>query len=248
MRVIYLDIENLLIDSCSQLGIELDEKQVQQFMQYKKLLLEWNEKINLTAITQEREIISKHFIDSISIIKAMQQEKFFSVIDVGSGAGFPGIPIKIVSEEQCCFTLLDSLNKRIHFLSEIVNSLQLKNINCVHARAEDVGHKEEYREKFDYCLSRAVANLAVLSEYCLPFVKVGGYFIASKGAEVEEELRQSKEAILLLGGKIESVMKINIPNSDITHSLVIISKIKNTPFKYPRKSIKINKNPIMKNR
>lgn len=248
MRAFYLYIENFLLDSCAQLGIHLNEKQILQFMQYKDILLEWNKKINLTAITEEKEIIIKHFVDSISIMKAIYQEGDFSVIDVGSGAGFPGIPLKIISKETCDFTLLDSLNKRIHFLNETINLLGLKNVNCIHGRAEDIGQDENYREKFDYCVSRAVANLAVLSEYCLPFVKIGGYFIASKGSEIKQELEGAQEAILLLGGKIERIQKVPIPNSDIVHSLIVISKIKNTPSKYPRKAGKINKNPIMKNR
>lgn len=248
MRVFCLDIENFLLDSCKQLEIHLNEKQMLQFMQYKNMLLEWNQKINLTAITEEKEIIIKHFVDSISIMKVMHQERDFSVIDVGSGAGFPGIPLKIISKETCSFTLLDSLNKRIHFLNETIDLLGLKNVNCVHGRAEDIGKDENYREKFDYCVSRAVANLAVLSEYCLPFVKIGGYFIASKGPQIEQELEEAHEKILLLGGKIKKVVKVHIPNSTIVHSLIVISKTKNTPSKYPRKAGKINKNPILKNR
>lgn len=243
-----MDIENFLLDSCKQLEIYLNKKQILQFMQYKDILLEWNKKMNLTAITEEKEIVIKHFADSISIIKAICQESDFSVIDVGSGAGFPGIPLKIISKETCRFTLLDSLNKRIHFLNETVDLLGLKNVNCVHGRAEDIGQDENYREKFDYCVSRAVANLAVLSEYCLPFVKTGGYFIASKGPQIEQELKEAQEAILFLGGKIENVIKVNISNSTIVHNLIVISKIKNTPSKYPRKAGKVNKNPIIKNR
>lgn len=243
-----MNIENFLVDSCSQLGIELSEKQIVQFMQYKAILLEWNKKINLTAITEEKEIIIKHFVDSISIVKAMNQEKSFSVIDVGSGAGFPGIPLKIISKEICSFTLLDSLNKRIRFLNETVNLLRLENVNCIHGRAEDIGQNQSYREKFDYCVSRAVANLTVLSEYCLPFVKIGGYFIASKGPEIKQEMEASQEVISLLGGKIEKTIKVNIPNSDIMHNLIVISKVKNTPLKYPRKAGKVNKNPIIKSR
>ncbi len=234
-------MEQLLLNALNEFGIQINKNQIQQFMLYKKLLLEWNEKINLTAITDEREIILKHFVDSLSIGAVYNLKSNINVIDVGTGAGFPGVPLKILYP-NINMTLLDSLNKRILFLNELINQLELKNIDCIHSRAEDGGRL--YREKYDLCLSRAVANLAVLSEYCIPFVKVGGTFISLKGANVEEELSNSKMAIEKLGAKIEEIKLIDIPFSDIKHSIIIISKIRQTPIKYPRKAGVISKNPL----
>lgn len=237
------DIEKLLFDSSKELGINLNENQIKQFMMYKNLLLEWNEKINLTAITEDRDIIQKHFVDCVSIASKIDIPSGATVIDVGTGAGFPGIPVKIAFPD-IEITLLDSLNKRINFLQEVVSSLGLENVNCVHSRAEDGGQNGEYREQYDMCISRAVANLAVLSEYCLPFVKVGGTFVSLKGPDVKEELEESKKALEKLGGEVIGVEKIDIPKSDITHSLVIIKKVRQTPKAYPRKAGKVTKNPI----
>lgn len=237
------DIEKLLYESLKTLSIEINENQIKQFMLYKDLLLEWNEKMNLTAITEDRDVIQKHFVDCVSIASKIDIPENINVIDVGTGAGFPGIPVKIAFPKMN-ITLLDSLNKRINFLEEVVKNLGLKNVNCVHSRAEDGGQNSEYREKYDMCISRAVANLAVLSEYCLPFVKVGGSFVSLKGPDVEEELKEGKKAIEKLGGEIVKTEKIAIPDSDIIHSLVIIKKVRQTPKQYPRKAGKVTKNPI----
>lgn len=220
---------------------ELTELQQEQFEKYKNLLLEWNEKVNLTAITEEDEIILKHFIDSMTILKYI--EKNSSIVDVGTGAGFPGIPLKIANS-SINVTLVDSLNKRLIFLEEVINQLNLKNIKTVHSRAEEFGQNKNYREKFDIATSRAVANLSVLVEYILPLVKVGGKCICMKGSDVQEELKNSKEAIKILGGKIELVEEFNLPGSDIKRNIVVIRKIKQTPNKYPRKPGIPTKNPL----
>lgn len=236
-------IEELLAESCKKINIELTEKQIKQFMDYKDMLLEWNEKFNLTAITDEREIILKHFVDCLAI-SAGAELAGKKIIDVGTGAGFPGVPVKIAFTDTQ-MTLLDSLNKRITFLEELKNKLGLENVTCIHSRAEDGGADKNLREGFDLCISRAVANLAVLSEYCLPFVKVGGCFISMKGPDVKDELNESEKAIKVLGGEVKEVKLINIPETDINHSLIIIKKIKPTPSKYPRKAGKAKKEPIM---
>lgn len=236
-------IEELLAESCKKINIELTEKQIKQFIDYKDMLLEWNEKFNLTAITDEREIILKHFVDCLAI-SAGAELAGKKIIDVGTGAGFPGVPVKIAFPDTQ-MTLLDSLNKRITFLEELKNKLGLENVVCIHSRAEDGGADKNLREGFDLCISRAVANLAVLSEYCLPFVKVGGCFISMKGPDVKDELNESEKAIKVLGGEVKEVKLINIPETDINHSLIIIKKIKPTPSKYPRKAGKAKKEPIM---
>ncbi len=233
----------LLNEICHKMGISLTEKQLSQFMLYKDLLLEWNEKINLTAITDQREIIIKHFADCISIGAALPFLENAALIDVGTGAGFPGIPLKIVFP-SLQVTLLDSLHKRVSFLEEVVQKLELSGVSCVHSRAEDGGQNPIYREKFDYCVSRAVANLAVLSEYCLPFIRKGGSFISLKGPEVGEELDIAKNAIRTLGGEITGIKPVEIPLSNLHHTLVLIKKIGQTPKQYPRKAGKISKNPI----
>ncbi|AFS79911.1 16S rRNA methyltransferase GidB [Gottschalkia acidurici 9a] len=232
-----------LISGCKELGIELNEKKIEQFRLYKELLQEWNEKINITAITDDVEVDIKHFLDSITIFKTQKIIKGKSIIDIGTGGGFPGVPIKIM-EDGTDVTLFDSLNKRLIFLNEVISKLGLENIRTIHGRAEEYGIKEEYRESFDIATSRAVASLNILSEYCLPFVKVGGYFIAMKGPEVEEEIKGSENAIKLLGGKIEDKIDIKLPSSDITHNLLIIKKISHTPTKYPRGGGKPKKNPL----
>ncbi|MDR7854971.1 16S rRNA (guanine(527)-N(7))-methyltransferase RsmG [Tissierella sp.] len=232
---------NTLLKGVVELGIELNEKQREQFSNYKDMLKEWNEKINITAITDDREIDIKHFLDSLTPLKYFVGKK--KVIDVGTGGGFPGLPLKILNNELDV-TLLDSLNKRIIFLKEVIESLQLSNIVAVHGRAEELGRMMEYREKYDICVSRAVASLNTLSEYCMPFVKVGGYFISMKGSNVEEELKESENGIKILGGKIVKKEIIVLPESDIEHSLIIIEKIKDTSTKYPRAGGKPKKNPL----
>ena len=206
-----------------KIGIVLEEEQIEQFYQYEKLLLIWNEKINLTAITKPEEIILKHFIDSITIAKYIGANK--TLIDVGTGAGFPGIPLKIIRKD-IQITLLDSLNKRVKFLNEIIKQLE-----TIHGRVEEFGKNKKYREKFDYATSRAVANLTTLSEYLLPLVKIEGKCICMKGSTVKEEIDQSQKAIAILGGKIEEIEAFQLPESDIDRHIVLLRKIKQTPAK-----------------
>ena len=232
----------LLKTSAEKMGIELSQNQLEKFDLYKKLLLEWNEKMNLTAITDDEGIAIKHFADSISVLQLIEN-KNASLIDVGTGAGFPGIPLKIAND-GFKVTLLDSLNKRITFLEEVKKELGITNLECIHSRAEDGGRNADLREKFDYCVSRAVARLSVLSEYCMPFVAVGGYFISLKGPDAAEELTEAQKAISVLGGKVEKVVEITIPESDLKHCAVVIKKIKSTPKAYPRKAGTAAKKPL----
>jgi 16S rRNA (guanine527-N7)-methyltransferase len=220
---------------------KLSDKQENQFEKYMKLLVEWNEKVNLTAITEHDDIILKHFVDSLTIEKYINNGA--SVIDVGTGAGFPGIPLKIYNE-SLDVTLLDSLNKRINFLNEVIKELDLEKIKTIHLRAEDGGKDKMLREKFDVATSRAVANLSTLSEYLLPFVKVGGEAICMKGPNVEDELKDAKKAIKILGGEVEKNEKIVLPNSDIERNIIIIKKVKPTPKSFPRKAGTPSKAPI----
>lgn len=225
--------------------IYLNEEQARQFLNYYDLLKEWNSFMNLTAITEFHEVLKKHFVDSLSLIKAIPDldEKSYSVIDVGTGAGFPGIPLKIAFP-NLKITLLDSLNKRIKFLNETVSELKLEDVVLIHGRAEDFSKPEKKRESFDLCVSRAVANLSTLSEYCIPFVKKGGYFISYKSEKLSEEFDSAKKAIQVLGGKYERQVEFNLPDSDIYRNLVVIKKEKSTPLKYPRKAGLPSKEPI----
>ena len=236
-------LEELLCESCRKIGVELNQAQLKQFMTYKDMLIEWNEKMNLTARTDDREIILKHFVDCLALCSGadMSGKK---IIDVGTGAGFPGVPVKIACPD-IDITLLDSLNKRITFLNELTKALGLEKTDCVHMRAEDGGNDKGLRESFDVCISRAVANLAVLCEYCLPFVRVGGMFISMKGPDVSQEISEAEKAIKVLGGEISEIKTVSIPETDINHSLIIIKKIRSTPSKYPRKAGKVKKEPIM---
>lgn len=227
----------------NEIGIVLHEKQMEQFYQYMKLLLEWNEKINLTAITKPKEIILKHFIDSITISKYIKEGA--KLIDVGTGAGFPGIPLKIIREDVEV-VLLDSLNKRINFLKEVIEKLDLRQIEAVHGRVEEFGKNKKYRESFDYSTSRAVANLSTLSEYLIPLVKVEGQAICMKGSDVKEEMKKGEKAISILGGKIKNIDTFQLPESDINRNVIIIDKIKITPMKYPRKAGTPVKDPIQR--
>lgn len=232
-----------LIRGSQELGIDLNDKDIERFKRYKELLKEWNTKINITAITDDVEIDIKHFLDSLTPYITNMFNGNKKIIDIGTGGGFPGMPLKIVNEELN-ITLLDSLNKRINFLNEVISFLELEGIEAIHGRAEELGRTKEYREVYDICISRAVASLETLCEYCMPFVKVGGYFISMKGPDIEEELENSQNAIKTLGGKLIEKKIIKIPESDIEHSLLIIEKISKTPTKYPRGGGKPRKNPL----
>ena len=223
------------------LGFDFSVEQISKFYKYMNMLIEWNEKINLTAIIEPNEIILKHFIDSLTIYKDIPNK--LSVVDVGTGAGFPGIPLAIMNE-SLKFTLVDSLNKRLIFLQEVINELNLKNVELVHARAEEFGQNKKYREKFDISTSRAVANLSTLSEYLIPLVKENGKIICMKASEAEEEIEQSKKAINVLGGTIKNVETFDLPQSDIGRTIITIEKTKKTPAKYPRKAGTPSKEPI----
>lgn len=226
-----------------ELGISLNEKQIKQFLQYYELLVEWNSFMNLTTIIDFNEVLKKHFIDSLSIVKAHDMSLNLNIIDIGTGAGFPGIPLKIVFP-HLNVTLLDSLNKRVKFLDEVILKLDLLNINAIHGRAEDYAKDEKYREKFDICVSRAVANLSTLSEYCIPFVKKDGCFISYKSEKLNEEIKEAEKAISILGGKVEKQVYFTLPYSDINRNLLVINKVKNTPKKFPRKAGLPGKEPI----
>ena len=239
-----MDAKELLREGCNQFNISISDEEINQFIQYKETLLEWNQKMNLTAIEDEKEIIIKHFLDSISCLLIKELRGEGSLIDVGTGAGFPGIPIKIM-QPQIKLTLLDSLNKRISFLQEVCNQLKIADITYIHGRAEDIGQNKLYREKYNYAVARAVASLNVLAEYCLPFVKVGGYFICQKGPQLEEEMKVANKAISILGGEVVDQQIINLPFSDISHRIVVIKKVKQTPTNYPRKAGKPSKEPIL---
>ncbi len=227
------EFKKIMIFYGEKIDIKFTEEQLNQFYKYMNLLLEWNEKINLTAITDPNEVILKHFIDSLTINKYIKENS--TLADVGTGAGFPGIPLKILRPDLK-ITLVDSLNKRINFLNEVINKLNLVNIEIVHSRIEDFGKDKKYRESFDFVTARAVANLAVLSEYLLPIAKVGGQCVCMKGSSVEEELSNGKNAIKVLGGKIKIIDEFVLPDSDMSRNVIIIDKIKNTPNKYPRKA------------
>ena len=233
------------LELANKININLTEEQIDKFYKYMKLLLEWNEKINLTAITDENEIILKHFIDSLTSLKYIKEND--NIIDVGTGAGFPGIPIAIMMPNTK-ITLLDSLNKRINFLNEVIKELNLKNVETIHSRSEDCGKDILYREKYDISIARAVANLSTLSEYLLPFVKIDGKMICMKGSEVEEELNNSKYAIKELGGEISLQDEFCLPDTYIKRNIIVIKKIKYTPKLYPRKAGLPSKEPLKKNK
>lgn len=224
-----------------KMQIKFSEEQYNQFYKYMNLLIEWNKKINLTAIIEPKEIILKHFVDSLTIAKYIEENK--KVADVGTGAGFPGIPLKIYRKDLK-ITLIDSLNKRLNFLNEVISELELKEITTVHGRAEELGQNKEYRERFDIVTSRAVANLSTLSEYLIPFIKKDGKCIYMKTLEVDEELQKAKKAIKTLGGKIINTDKFYLPESEIGRSIIVVEKEKQTPIKYPRKPGTPSKEPL----
>lgn len=226
-----------------QLNISLSRKQLNQFMKYYDLLIEKNKVMNLTSITEYEEVVYKHFLDSLSLILCPEFTGEGKIIDIGTGAGFPGIPLKIAFPKLKVL-LVDSLNKRVRFLNEVIEELALEDIYGIHHRAEDLGHNVEYREQYDFCVSRAVANLSTLSEYCLPFVKKNGYFIPYKSGKVEEEVKDAKKAVTLLGGSIVDTISFVLPNTDIERTFVVTLKDKKTPLKYPRKAGLPSKEPL----
>lgn len=234
---------DLMSKSAEDVGLQLSKEQYEKFIDYMKLLQEWNEKINLTAIIDDEEIIKKHFIDSIKAFKRDEFKIASSLIDVGTGAGFPGLPIAIMRADLNV-TLLDSLNKRVSFLNTVINRIGAFNVTTIHSRAEDGAKDIKLRENFDIATSRAVANMSVLSELCLPYVKVGGSFIALKGPSVDQEITESTNAIKILGGKILEVCEINIEDTELKHNLVVVKKIDRSPKGYPRRAGLISKNPI----
>lgn len=235
----------LLARGLKEWRIELSELQQNQFVRYYEMLIKKNQVMNLTAITEWEEVQVKHFLDSLAWLKLMPVERLKEkkFIDVGTGAGFPGIPLKIMCP-GLEVVLADSLNKRLAFLNEVIEELELQKITTVHGRAEELGQNPKYRESFDYCVSRAVANLSTLSEYCIPFLKTGGSFVAYKSGEIEDELNMAKKAIQILGGKINYTESFRLPNTDISRTLVVIEKEKTTSPKYPRKAGMPGKQPL----
>lgn len=235
----------LMKEELEEIGITLNEEQMNQFYRYYELLEEWNKVMNLTTITELEDVVTKHFTDSLSLVKAIPNlgEEPISILDMGTGAGFPGIPLKIVFP-KLKITLLDSLNKKINFLNHVIEELKLEDIDAIHGRAEDFGRDKDHRERYDYCVSRAVANLTTLSEYCLPYVKIGGAFIPYKSGKIEEELSQAKGAVKLLGGKVEEVVAFLLPKTEVERTFVVIRKKEGTSKKYPRKAGLPGKEPI----
>ena len=232
------------VKDLSELNVTLTDMQIEQFLLYYEMLAEWNRVMNLTAITEYGEVMKKHFVDSISLVKAYDVTQNVKVIDVGTGAGFPGLALKIAFP-NLKVTLLDSLNKRIQFLDAVIEKLGVKDVETIHGRAEDLAKPGRLREQYDLCVSRAVANLATLSEYCLPFVKVGGQFISYKSEKISEETDAAEKAISLLGGKVKGQVEFKLPDSDIYRNLFVIDKIKETPGKFPRKAGMPVKEPII---
>ena len=246
MSQIYEEGLKIFYKGLEELGIELSEKQIHQFIKYYEMLVEKNKVMNLTAITEFNEVIVKHFIDSLAFVKVVDKDDLsngISIIDIGTGAGFPGIPLKIAFP-NINITLLDSLNKRINFLKEVSDELGFEGIDFIHGRSEDFGRNPQFREKFDICVSRAVANLATLSEFCVPFVKVGGSFISYKAGDCGEEVKESMKAVEKMGGKIINQLEYMVPTSDLNRVLLFIEKEKATPKSFPRKAGTPAKEPI----
>lgn len=229
------------LDELNKISITLTDKQLEQFRIYYEMLVEKNKVMNLTGITEWDEVLEKHFLDSISLIRVIDLDRELSVMDMGTGAGFPGIPLKIAFP-KLKVTLADSLNKRVLFLQEVIDALGLENIEAIHGRAEDLARDKKYRQQYDLSVSRAVANLSTLSEYCLPFVKIGGQFVSYKSGECEEEVETSRKAVFVLGGKIEKIVKFELGDSG--RSFIVINKVNGTPKEYPRKAGTPSKKPI----
>jgi 16S rRNA (guanine527-N7)-methyltransferase len=238
-----LDNRQLLENGMKEMGLNPTEAILNDFFEFKNLLVEWNEKINLTAITEDRDIVIKHFLDSLSCLKSGLDFSDKRVLDLGTGGGFPGVPLKIY-DRSIQMTLLDSLNKRIKYLKLVGEALGFNHVEYLHSRAEDSAVKPEYRASYDIVVSRAVANMSTLSEYCLPYVKVGGYFVAQKTVDALDEIKSAERGIQLLGGSIESIVEGTVPYSELKHNLVLIKKEKETPKNYPRKAGMPSKNPL----
>lgn len=233
----------LLKEGLIQMGINSPEEVLSQFEKYADFLVQYNEKVNLTAITDKKDIAIKHFLDSVTPVSLGLIKEGATLIDVGCGAGFPSVPIKLVSS-NIKLTLLDSLDKRLTFLRELTKLLNVENVSFVHARAEEGGKQPDLRENFDMAVSRAVANLRVLCEYCLPYVRIGGRFLALKGPTAKDEVLEAKKAIDVLGGRLIDIAEVKVPFSDLNHTIVIIEKVRQTPMQYPRNAGKPSKNPI----
>lgn len=237
------NVQLLLIRGAEELGLPLDDRALERFALFTEELIERNKVMNLTAITEPEEIAIKHYLDSLALLHYVSIGRGKSIADVGCGAGFPGIPVKIVREDISLCSI-DSLGKRVNFLEDMVKKLELNHCSCIHARAEEVGAQQSFREQFDYATARAVARMRVLCEYCLPLVQTGGAFIAMKSRESAEEMKEAENAVKLLGGEIEAVHSYTLPNSDIARTIAVIRKVKSTLPKYPRSNAKIAKNPL----
>lgn len=235
--------EQILRQGIGEFGIDVNDQMINDLKIYREILVDWNQKMNLTGIEEEKEVFIKHFLDSISAVKNGYIKDGISLIDVGTGAGFPGLPLKICLK-NIKLTLLDSLNKRINFLQEVSNAVNLEDIEFIHGRAEDFGKDSEYREKYDVATARAVAGLPILMEFCVPFVKVGGYFVCLKGPNANLELEESKVAMETLGVEFVEKIDIELPNEELKHNILVFKKVRNTPEKYPRKAGKPAKSPI----
>lgn len=235
--------QNKFVDNCKNIGISLSEQQQEQFQKYYEILIEWNSFMNLTGITEFDEVMKKHFEDSLELVRVLSIKDIHTLLDVGTGAGFPGIPLKIAFP-HLRVVLLDSLGKRVKFLNHVIEQLGLQDIKAIHGRAEDFARDSMYREQFDVTVSRAVANLSSLSEYCIPYTKINGFFISYKSGKIEEELEQAEKAVYVLGGKVQNVDKFVLSDTDMERSLVVIRKVKETPKKYPRKAGLPSREPI----
>ncbi len=238
-----MDNRQLLEEGMKAMGLSPTDSILNDFFTFKDLLIEWNEKINLTAITEERDVVIKHFLDSLSCLKSGLDFSNKKILDLGTGGGFPGVPLKIY-DRSIEMTLLDSLNKRINYLKIVGDALDFDKVEYLHSRAEDSAVKPEYREQYDIVVSRAVANMSTLSEYCLPYVKVGGYFVAQKTVDSMDEIKSAERGIQILGGKVENIVEGTVPYSDLKHNLVLIRKEQPTPKNYPRKAGMPSKNPL----
>ncbi|MGL5695303.1 MAG: 16S rRNA (guanine(527)-N(7))-methyltransferase RsmG [Peptostreptococcaceae bacterium] len=235
--------EEILRQGIQDFGIEVDDKMIDDLKVYREILVDWNQKMNLTGIEEEKEVFIKHFLDSISAVSKGYIKDGISLIDVGTGAGFPGLPLKICLRNMK-LTLLDSLNKRINFLQEVSNNVDIEDNEFIHGRAEDFGKDSDYREQYDVATARAVAGLPILMEFCVPFIKVGGYFVCLKGPNANLELEESKSAMEVLGIEFVEKIDIKLPNEELNHNILVFKKVKNTPEKYPRKAGKPAKSPI----